>query len=94
MVLYNSNNEADKWYEGGEKMKEMTMKDIRIKKKLTQDKVAQITGFSKDYISMIERGKRNPSDNAKAKFAEAYNVPIVQIFLSIQRTKNTLSKKE
>ena len=50
-------------------MKEYTFKELRIKNKLTQEQLAQKSGFSKDYISMIERGERNPSDKAKAIFA-------------------------
>lgn len=71
-----------------------TFKELRIKNKLTQEELAKKSGFSKDYISMIERGERTPSDKAKAKFAEVLNVPIVQIFLSIQRTNSTISSKE
>lgn len=70
-------------------MNNMTFKELRIKKKMTQEQLAAKTGFSKDYISMIERGERNPSDKAKAIFAECLSVPIVQIFLSVQRTKST-----
>lgn len=71
-------------------MKEMTIKDLRLKNKLTQEEVAKKSGFSIDYISMIERGKRNPSDKAKGILAEIYGVPIVQIFLAIQRTISTI----
>lgn len=67
-------------------MKAITFKELRLKNKLTQEQLAEKTGFSKDYISMLERGERNPSDKAKAKFAEIFNVPIVQIFLATQRT--------
>lgn len=70
-------------------MRTMTFKELRIKNKLTQEQVAKKSGFSKDYISMIERGERNPSDKAKAIFADIFNVPIVQIFLSLQRTNST-----
>jgi len=73
-------------------MKEKTFKDLRIKNKLTQEELAIKSGYSKDYISMIERGERNPSDKAKAVFAEIFNVPIVQIFLSLQRTISTTKK--
>lgn len=73
-------------------MKELTFKELRLKKKLTQEQVAEKSGLSKDYISMIERGERNPSDKTKAILAEIFNVPIVQIFLSVQRTKSTTNK--
>lgn len=74
-------------------MKEITFKDLRIKSKLTQEEVAKKSGFSKDYISMIERGERNPSDKAKAIFAKIFNVPVVQIFLATQRTISTINKE-
>lgn len=74
-------------------MKELTFKELRLKKKLTQEQVAEKSGFSKDYISMIERGERNPSDKAKAIFADVFEVPIVQIFLSLQRTISTIKQK-
>lgn len=70
-------------------MKEVTIKELRLKKKMTQEQVAERSGFSKDYISMIERGERNPSDKAKAILADIYGVTIVQIFLAIQRTIST-----
>ena len=70
-------------------MKELSIKELRLKKKLTQEKLSEITGFSKDYISMLERGERNPSDKAKAILADALGVPVVQIFLATQRTKCT-----
>ena len=71
-------------------MKEMTFKELRLKSKLTQVELAKKSGYSKDYISMIEVGKRNPSDKAKEKFAEIFGVSIYQIFLAIQRTKSTI----
>lgn len=67
-------------------MKQYTMQELRVKNNLTQEQTAQKVGISKDYVSLIERGKRSPSDKIKNKFAELYNVPVVQIFLAIQRT--------
>lgn len=64
-------------------MKQKTFKELRIEAGLTQEEVAKKTGYSKDYISMIERGERNPSDKAKKVFANIFGVSIVQIFLSL-----------
>ncbi len=74
-------------------MKEMSFKEMRLDKNMTQEKLAELSGYSKDYISMLERGERNPSDKAKETFAKIFNVPIVQIFLAIQRTKSTTNKE-
>lgn len=75
-------------------MKEATFKELRLKKKLTQEQLAEKSGFSKDYISMIERGERNPSDKAKGIFAKILDVSVVQIFLALQRTISTTNKGE
>ena len=70
-------------------MKNLNLQEIRIKRKLTQEQVAEKSGLSKDYISMIERGERNPSDKTNTILAEIYNVSAVDIFLATQRTKST-----
>ena len=71
----------------------MTIAEIRKKANLTQEQTAKLTGFTVRYISLIETGKRNPSDNAKKKFAKAYRVPVVEIFLALQRTKCSKRKE-
>ena len=75
-------------------MKELSFKELRIKSKLTQEQLANKSGYSKDYISMIERGERSPSDKAKSVFAEILGVPIVQIFLATQRTISSTNNKK
>ena len=73
-------------------MKEMSFKEMRLYKNMIQEKLAELSGYSKDYISMLERGERNPSNKAKAIFAKIFDVPIVQIFLVIQWTKSMISE--
>lgn len=75
-------------------MEEVTFKELRLKCNLTQEQLAKESGFSKDYISMIERGERNPSDKAKSIFANIFGVTVVQIFLAIQRTISTTKKAQ
>ena len=75
-------------------MKDYNIQELRIKNNLTQDEVAKETGVTKDYISMIERGIRNPSDKMKEKLAKLYNTTVVQIFLSYQRTKCCIEKSK
>lgn len=65
----------------------MTFKDIRIQSKLTQEQLAKITGLSIRYISLLETGKRNPSDKTKKILAKALRVSVVDIFLAFNRTK-------
>ena len=37
------------------------LKTIRLEKKITQEKLALENNFDPTYISLLERGKRNPS---------------------------------
>lgn len=73
-------------------MKEYTIKEIRKMRGFTRKQVAEKIGITKDYVYMIESGKRSPSDKIKNKLAELFNLPVVQIFLAIQRTKSTTEK--
>ena len=75
-------------------MKEYTVKEIRIMRGFTRKQVAEKADISKDYLYMIESGKRTPSDKVKNKLAELYNLPVVQIFLALQRTYSTSTQKE
>lgn len=68
-------------------MKKYNMRELRIKNNFTQEEVAKETGVTKDYISMLERGIRNPSDKMKEKLAKLYNTTVIQIFLAYRRTK-------
>lgn len=70
----------------------MQLKKFREKAKLTQDQVSKLTGLSIRYISLLETGKRNPSDKTKKILAKIYKVSDVEIFLACQRTKR--SKEE
>lgn len=92
IVLYNTDNTTNNKYERGGKMKKKTFKDLRLDAYLTQEQLANKSGFSKDYISMIERGERNPSDKAKIIFANILGVTAEEIFLAVQRTISTIKK--
>lgn len=68
-------------------MKKYNMQNLRKKRKLTQEQASKILGITKEYLSMLERGERNPSDVLKKKMAELYDVSIADIFLAVQETK-------
>lgn len=56
------------------------LKEIRKQKKITQEKLAELTGLSRPYISDIERKKSKPSGETILKIAKALNMPAEQIF--------------
>jgi transcriptional regulator with XRE-family HTH domain len=47
---------------------------IREKKRLTQEQFADLSGFSQQYISDLERGKRNPTVITVYELATALGV--------------------
>ncbi len=56
------------------------IKKFREIKGLTQNKLSEATGISADYISEIERGKKNPSLKRLILIAEALEVDIRELF--------------
>lgn len=64
-----------------------TLQELRRDKNLTQEQASKILAITKEYLSMLENGDRNPSDNLKEKMAKLYNCSIADIFLSINSTK-------
>ncbi|MCI8309061.1 MAG: helix-turn-helix transcriptional regulator [Clostridia bacterium] len=65
----------------------MSFKDIRIKANLTQKELANNTGLSIRYISLLEKHQRNPSDKTKLILAKALGVSPVEIFLIFNSTE-------
>jgi transcriptional regulator with XRE-family HTH domain len=78
-------SKANKMFEKGEKMK--TLKELRENKKLTQEQASNKLNITKEYLSMIERAERNPSDSLKEQMSELYGTSIGNIFLAIKQTK-------
>lgn len=72
----------------------LTLKQLRENKKLTQEQAAKTLNITKEYLSMIERAERNPSDSLKEEMSKLYNVSIAEIFLSIKQTKCLIRQKE
>lgn len=60
------------------------IKKIRIEKGLTQKELADKVGISGAFMSLIEKGANNPSDENLIKISDVLNVPI-----DILKTKET-----
>ena len=68
-------------------MRKKTLKDLRKNTNLTQEQTAKILLITKEYLSMLENGARNPSDALKEKMSKLYCCDIADIFLAINLTK-------
>lgn len=55
------------------------VKRIRQKNGLTQEQFAEISGFSQQYISSLERGRRNPTVVTLYELAMALGVSHVEL---------------
>ena len=56
------------------------VRELRTARGLSQEQLAELTGFHRTYIGMIERGERNLSLSNVGKFAQTFNVEIVELF--------------
>lgn len=52
---------------------------LRREKNLTQEKISELTEISQQYLSDLERGKRNPTIKTLQKIADALNVPLLDL---------------
>jgi transcriptional regulator with XRE-family HTH domain len=52
------------------------IKTLREERGLSQEKFAEKCGFDRTYISLLERGKRNPSYINLLKVAEGFEISI------------------
>jgi len=52
----------------------MKLREVRLKKKLSQGDISRILGVHRSYISGLERGVRNPSLLTVRKVAKALEI--------------------
>ena len=55
------------------------VRELRIEKKLTQQELADLTGFHKNYIGMVERGERNITLKNIELFALGFKLTISEL---------------
>ena len=55
------------------------IKQLRLQKKISQEKLSFLTGFHRTYIGMIERGERNISISNMAVFAKVFELNISEL---------------
>ena len=74
---------------------------IRLEKNLTQEQFAERSGFTQQYISELERGKRNPTIVSVYEFAQALGADHVALIApddvalqeEARRSKNAADKQ-
>ena len=74
-------------------MKNYTLKEMRIRSKKTQKEVADKIGITITYLSLMECGKKHPSDRVKRKLANEYRVNTIDIYKSVEKQEKILMKE-
>jgi transcriptional regulator with XRE-family HTH domain len=55
------------------------IKQLRLQKNISQEKLSFLTGFHRTYIGMIERGERNISLLNMAVFAKVFEINVSEL---------------
>ena len=66
---------------------------IRQKNGLTQEQLAEVSGFSQQYISTLERGRRNPTVVTLYELATALGVSHMELVRPSRREKSSNREK-
>jgi transcriptional regulator with XRE-family HTH domain len=57
----------------------LRIRQLRLEKNISQEKLSSLTGFHRTYIGMIERGERNISLTNMAVFAKVFEMNISEL---------------
>lgn len=64
------------------------VRKVRLKRGLTQERFAEKSGFSQQYLSSLENGRRNPSIVTVYELATALGVSHLELLKPTKRSKS------
>jgi transcriptional regulator with XRE-family HTH domain len=64
------------------------LKHIRTFNKLTQLELSEKLNISRSYISQIEKGIKNPTNETLQKYSEVFDIPLSVIYLFAENLDN------
>jgi transcriptional regulator with XRE-family HTH domain len=70
------------------------VRNRRIAAGISQEKLAERAGIHPTYMSMIERGIRNPTLDVSARIAKALKLGLPRLIEEAQRQRPNTAKKE
>lgn len=64
------------------------IRQLRLQKKLTQERVAERAGLHVSFVSLVELGRHNPNLKTINKLSKALKVSVWEIFLGMERMRD------
>ncbi len=70
-----------------EEMFPQVLRELRETSGKSQETLADESGLDRTYISLLERGKRQPTITTLRKIAQALNMLVSEIFIAVEKQK-------
>lgn len=75
-------------------MKATSLKELRLQRNISIVEASKKLGVTQQYLILLEKSERNPSDKLKNKLAILYGVSPTNIFLLCNSTKRKMIEAE
>lgn len=69
----------------------LVIRQLRMRAKLSQEELAAASGYHRTYISLVERGLKNPTLSTVCKLAQTFSVPPSEL---LRRSEEMLDLSE
>ena len=64
------------------------LRELRVSKQLSQEKLAELADLDRTYISLLERGQRQPTIRTLFQIAKALNIKPSKIIETVEEKAN------
>lgn len=71
----------------------LTIRELRQKRRWSQETLAERTQLNRNFLSLIERGQRSPTLNTIARLARGLELPIADLMCMCQFEINDVSDR-
>ncbi len=69
----------------------LTIRELRTSKKISQEKLAELSDLDTTFISMLENARRTPSLKTVFAIAAAFNMPAGKLVSLMENKLNTIT---
>lgn len=69
------------------------LREIRVEKHISQERLAEYCDLDRTFVSMLERGVRQPTVTTIFKIAKAFDMPASELIKLTEKRVSELEKK-